>query len=372
MISAIPRRPYAPTLRKLLINNLDITAIPRRYFFEQCAAYCSDESHKERLLEFADPAHTDEFYDYTSRPRRSILEILADFPTVKFPWQIAMSVLPPLRGRQFSISSGGNWRKPKGFDSSYSEVQLTIALVKYRTVLRKVRQGVCSRYIASLKPGMNVMIKLERGSWSSQNYGIKGSTALDRMLAGGRPILMIAPGTGVAPMRALAWQMRLFMRKMTEKLKIKDYVQPKAVLVFGNRNREKDFLYRQEWGSLNVEVWEAWSRMSREKVYVQDKIREHAAEVWQMLRPVARDALGAPLDAPAGTTKRSLYSPDEEEEAAPGEGFVLVCGSSGKMPIAVRRALVDIFVKEGQMDEEKAEHLLRQMESTGRYLQETW
>jgi sulfite reductase alpha subunit-like flavoprotein len=173
-------------------------------------------------------------------------------------------------------------------------------------------------------------------------------------------------------MRALAWQRRLFMRKMTEKLKIKDYVQPKAVLVFGNRNREKDFLYRQEWGSLNVEVWEAWSRMSREKVYVQDKIREHAAEVWQMLRPVARDALGAPLDAPAGTTKRSLYSPDEEEEAAPGEGFVLVCGSSGKMPIAVRRALVDIFVKEGEMDEEKAEQLLRQMESTGRYLQETW
>jgi sulfite reductase alpha subunit-like flavoprotein len=58
-------RPHS-TLRDILTNNLDITAIPKRFFFQVIAHYTADVTHKERLLEFANPSFTDEFYDYTS------------------------------------------------------------------------------------------------------------------------------------------------------------------------------------------------------------------------------------------------------------------------------------------------------------------
>lgn len=54
------------TLRDILTNNLDITAIPKRFFFQAIAHHTADATHKERLLEFANPSFTDEFYDYTS------------------------------------------------------------------------------------------------------------------------------------------------------------------------------------------------------------------------------------------------------------------------------------------------------------------
>lgn len=60
------RAPPNSTLRFILTNNLDITAIPKRFFFQAIAHYTADATHKERLLEFANPSFTDEFYDYTS------------------------------------------------------------------------------------------------------------------------------------------------------------------------------------------------------------------------------------------------------------------------------------------------------------------
>ena len=72
------------TLRSLLIDYLDVKAIPRRSFFSTIAHYTEDERHKERLLEFTNPEYLDELWDYTSRPRRSILEVLHEFDTSKF------------------------------------------------------------------------------------------------------------------------------------------------------------------------------------------------------------------------------------------------------------------------------------------------
>src|SRR5690242_180328 len=93
------------TLRQLLTNHLDILSIPRRSFFAQLAHYTNDEFHRDRLMEFTDPEYIDELYDYTSRPRRSILEVLQEFESVKIPWQRVCSIIPALRGRQFSIAS---------------------------------------------------------------------------------------------------------------------------------------------------------------------------------------------------------------------------------------------------------------------------
>ena len=97
---------HSVTFRRLLREYLDLTAIPRRSFFSLVAHFTKDEFHKDRLLEFTKPEYIDELYDYTTRPRRSILEVLQEFDSVKIPWQWAAHVLPGLRGRQFSIASG--------------------------------------------------------------------------------------------------------------------------------------------------------------------------------------------------------------------------------------------------------------------------
>jgi len=140
------------TLRDLLIHNLDITSIPKRHFFEMAALYTDDPMHRERLLEFTNPVYTDEFYDYTTRPRRSILEVLQDFPSVKVPWKVATSFFPIIRGREYSIATGGSLATYHK-DHNFIRFQIIVALVKYRTVLKKIRQGLCSRYLASLPEG---------------------------------------------------------------------------------------------------------------------------------------------------------------------------------------------------------------------------
>lgn len=355
-----------PTLRDILTHNLDITAIPRRSFLGACAHFTTDETHKTKLQEFSNPAFTDEYFDYTTRPRRSILEILHDFPTVRLDFRHALALFPRLRGRQFSISSGGALRQPNGKDTTI--FHLTIALVRYRTVLRKIRQGVCSRYIASLQPGTKLAATLSDGSLNV--------TAEDSLVFH-RPLLLIAPGTGVAPMRSLLWERDQVLNQEDElraievgsENSVSDVPRAKTVLLFGGRNRNGDFLYEHEWRDfkLGVDVLVAWSRDQREKVYVQDVIRREAKLVWAMLRPwelcrPRREGEGG--DPHAG-----------EEEGDPnwtGDGTVIVCGSSGKMPMAVRAAIVDAFAEGFGGDREKAEEGVKWLEREGRYLQETW
>lgn len=354
-----------PTLRDLLTHNLDITAIPRRSFLGACAHFTTDETHKTKLQEFSNPAYTDEYFDYTTRPRRSILEILHDFPTVQIPFNNALALFPRLRGRQFSISSGGVLRQP--FTRETTIFHLTIALVKYRTVLRKVRQGVCSRYIASLKPGTEIAATL---SDSSLNVTTEDYTILRR------PMLLIAPGTGVAPMRSLIWERDMLLDQEDELQTIEHgpekgpvkLPRAKTVLLFGGRNRNKDFLYEHEWQNegLGIDVLAAWSRDQREKIYVQDIIRREAALVWAMLRPweLVRPPVAKEGDEDAVEPKA--------DPAWTGDGTVIVCGSSGKMPMAVRAAIVDVFTQGFGGDSEKAEEGVKWLEREGRYLQETW
>lgn len=136
-----PRNMYpleASTFRELLIHNLDITAVPNRTFLKQLRRHTEDEREKERLLELTQVANTQEFYDYTSRPRRTILEVLEDFPGVKIPARYALDTFPQIRGRLFSIANHCRDHHDSEFLSR--TVQILVALVEYKTIIRKPRQ----------------------------------------------------------------------------------------------------------------------------------------------------------------------------------------------------------------------------------------
>lgn len=229
------------TLRELLMHHLDINAIPRRSFFAAIAHFTDDEAQKERLIEFTKPELFDELYDYTTRPRRSIVEVLQEFNTVKLPYRWITAIFPVIRGRQFSIASGGALKHgPNGT----TRFELLVAIVKYRTVIRKTRQGLCTRYMADLKPGTKLAVHLSKS-------GMK--VALDL------PAVMIGPGTGVAPLRSMIYE-----RAITSE------ANEGETLIFGNRNRASDFFFEQEWQTLKqsrgLQVLTAFSR---------DQVSEH-------------------------------------------------------------------------------------------------
>ena len=324
------------TLRILLTERLDLTAIPRRSFFSLIAHFTEDQFHKDRLLEFTKPEYIDELYDYTTRPRRSILEVLQEFESVKIPWQWAANVLPKLRGRQFSIASGGQLKVTQ---KGHARFDLLVAIVKYKTVIKKIREGVCTRYLATLPVGTEIRVGLQKG-------GLVVNETEAR-----RPVLMIGPGTGVAPMRSLIKERQHWLEQtealaqgtINENCSRAQGIE-KDVLIFGCRNQAADYFYQDEWRTLveqiPLAVFTAFSRDQDHKFYVQDVIRQQASSVHRLLVELG--------------------------------GVVYVCGSSGKMPKAVRAALADVFRKEGNIDERAAEKYLESMEKEGRYQQETW
>lgn len=322
------------TLRILLTDYLDIKSIPRRSFFSAIAHYTTDAMHKDRLLEFTKPEYIDELWDYTTRPRRSILEILHEFDSVKIPWQHAASVLPVLRGRQFSIASGGELKRTADGGTKF---ELLIAIVKYQTVIKKIREGVCTRYLSVLRPGSTVKVHLQRGGLNSSVKQLTG------------PSVLVGPGTGVAPLRSMIWEKAAIAKAYrAEKSDVEPPIGP-TVLVFGGRNRTSDFFFEEEWKKLteaiDLKVLTAFSRDQRQKFYVQDVIRENFDMLFNILHDLS--------------------------------GSVYICGSSGKMPQAVREALIETF-QNGNKDEdekftrEQAERYLAEMEKVGRYKQETW
>ena len=377
------------TLRALLRNHFDILSIPRRSFFTLISHFTTDVSHRERLLEFTRPDLLDEFYDYTTRPRRSILEVLQEFDSVKIPWEYAAAAFPRIRGRQFSIASGGALRQ--GDTPGTTRVQLLVAIVQYRTVIKRIRRGLCTRYLAALAPGTKLNVTIGRGS---------GSGSMDT--GPSRPAIMVGPGTGVAPLRSMIYE-RLENASAASEAKgdggaeddetgrereARGHSPPQMLLFFGSRNREKDYFFEDEWrdlgalsqtpitfyppenhhppksGQANLDVITAFSRdpsepaessragreMKKGKVYVQDVIREHAGPVRElMLRRNAR---------------------------------IFVSGSSGGMPAAVGAAVVDALVggdaeerdeSEGKsMNREDAEAWVAQMRKSGDWWEECW
>ncbi|KAK5118402.1 hypothetical protein LTR62_002916 [Meristemomyces frigidus] len=324
------------TLRWLLTNVLDIMSIPRRSFFSALSHFASTTTEdqryqKERLLELANPELIDELWDYTTRPKRTILEVMMDFTTIRIPWQYALTTLPIMKGRQFSIASGGVGKVDK---QGRTKVELLVAIADPPSPIIKWRRryGVCTRYITALEVGQQLSIGLQPGYLDVKPKEIHV------------PVVMIGPGTGLAPMRSMIQQRLLWAREMG--VRGAGRRLEGDMLFFGCRSESADFFFREEWEELaeseGLTVLTAFSRdKARPRQYVQDLVREQRVAV-----------------------RRALVE---------REGKVYVCGSSGNMPKGVREALVDVLADE-EMDFTRgdAEVSLDRMEKAGRYKQETW
>jgi len=324
------------TLRWLLENVIDIMSIPRRSFFANLAYFAGsstedEEFQKERLLELANPELIDELWDYTTRPKRTILEVMMDFTTIQIPWQYTLSALPLMRGRQFSIASGGHLKQDA---EGRTRVQLLVAIADPPSPIIKWRRryGVCTRYMLTLRPGQKINIGMQQGYLDVRPSELEA------------PVIMVGPGTGVAPMRAMVHQRHDWAKERDAKATGK--CLEGDILVFGCRGTDTDYFFRDEWETLaradGLETHTAFSRDKNEpRSYVQDQIRKNAKAVYRAMHEL--------------------------------NGRIYVCGSSGNMPKGVREAFLDVLVEQNtSMTREEAEAYLDGMEKAGRYKQETW
>ncbi|NWZ90552.1 NDOR1 oxidoreductase, partial [Nesospiza acunhae] len=253
-----PLLPQPCTIQYLVTHYLDISCVPRRSFFELLASFSMNELEQEKLQEFSSAQGQEELYSYCNRPRRTTLEVLWDFPhsTCAIPADYLLDLIPRIRPRAFSIASS--------LLAHPERMQILVAVVRYKTRLSKPRRGLCSTWLASLNP--------EQGDVRVPLWVKKGGMKFPADPA--TPVIMIGPGTGVAPFRA-AIQERVALGRRGN------------CLFFGCRHQSKDFYCQTEWEELVTKgfltLFTAFSRDQEEKVYVQHRIRENGKLVWELL-----------------------------------------------------------------------------------------
>ena len=266
------------------------------HFLEKKFLAKAAEKGAAKLAELLKPENAAALTEYTSarNATRDYVDVLREFPEVKFTPQEFCDHLRVLAIRLYSISSS--------LKAHAESVHLTVATVRWQAHGRK-RGGVCSTFLA------------ER--WGGEiTAGVFGQTQKHFRLPDDRntPVIMVGPGTGVAPFRAF--------------LEDREATGSKGVnwLFFGDQRRSQDFFYREQF-----EGWQkngllsrldlAFSRDQAEKVYVQHRMREQGAEIWKWISEGA---------------------------------YFYVCGDKNKMAADVHAELIAITEKHGGKSPEEA------------------
>ncbi|MFE6844832.1 molybdopterin-dependent oxidoreductase [Streptomyces sp. NPDC057686] len=237
---------------------------------------------------------------------RQPVDILAEFP-VRLRAQEWAERLKRLRPRLYSISSSP-LVDPR-------EVSLTVSVLRYEGPGGRQRKGVASTFLADAGPGTEVPLFVQRSAHFRPPAGAD------------TPAVMVGPGTGIAPFMAFLEHRRALGHHGGN------------WLFFGEQRRATDFHYREELEELHrhgtlSRLDLAFSRDQRTKVYVQDRMREHGAQLWSWLQDGAH-----------------FY----------------VCGDASRMAKDVDQALHDIAVAHGGLDEDEAAAYLKRLSADKRY-----
>lgn len=309
------------TLEQLFICYLDFMGIPRRYFFELLSFFCTDERERDQLKYFSSATGYQELYEYNHKSKRSYLDVLMDFPSARPPLQYLFDLIGFIKPRPFSISSS-NKACPDSID-------ITMVVVKYKSIINRMKHGICSTWLAGLTPDMNVKIPL---------YVRKGTLVFPTDLS--TPVIMVGPGTGCAIFRSFLQERNWLIQNLVVPL----CVGPTAFF-FGCRSSIQDYLYQPEWQQLiqlkaltHFQV--AFSRDQEQKFYVYHSMELNKELLWDLI----------------SKQNARFY----------------ISGKADKMPQDVRKTLIKIFIELGNMTEEEAQTYLRTMETQNRYMTETW
>jgi len=292
-------------LAEALRENLEVTSVSRAILNK-----IHEISPTDRLANLLQDSAKDELKEYLWG--RWIADALRDFAPDGLQAEQLAGILRKLPPRLYSIASS-----PLAHED---EVHLTVASVRYQSHNQQ-RKGVASTYLADLvQKGDTIPIYTQQ----NKNFRLPES--------GDTPIIMVGPGTGIAPFRS-------FVEHRSEL-----GAKGKSWLFFGDQHYSYDFLYQLEWqdhlksGALS-KIDAAFSRDQPEKVYVQDKMREQSKELYAWLQEGAH-----------------FY----------------VCGDAERMAKDVHETLIGVVEQEGAMSREAAEEFVAGLKKEKRYQRDVY
>jgi methionine synthase reductase len=290
------------TVRDIVAECLDLESIPKKALVRTLADYCSDEAQRDQLYLMSSIRGKDMFRDKVEREAANVVELLEAYPSCKPPIEALMAILPALSPRYYSIASSP-FVQP-------SRVKIAFSLVNWTTVSGKRKRGLCTHWLLNLckliGPDTDIMDEDKPPCFVPLSH----SPAKDFKLPEdpSTPIIMVGPGTGVAPFVGFIQHRVVISEELEEeKRSMKDRcegmwrgmslelddecVEERCVgsmwLFFGCRDQHKDFLYKSELQRLHnsgaMSLSTAFSREGPEKVYVQTRMRENGARLVDLL-----------------------------------------------------------------------------------------
>lgn len=316
--------PTPCTIRSALAYFTDLNGAPTRSLLERLSKFVTMPEHKSRLLHLASKEGKDDFHHYVTNRKMCIAELFETYPSFKLNEDNLggfFEVMPRLKGREFTISSSSTVQP--------SRVAITVGVIqedKPGEPSGRVLKGVASTYLKEIcSIGAQPLVFVKESTFKMPT---------DPSV----PIILIGPGTGIAPMRAFLQERRHQVSTLGH-----DEVG-ETVLFFGCRKKDEDFIYKDELlqyvdDRILAKLHTAFSREQAKKVYVQHLLEREAENVWGMLEQGAH---------------------------------VYVCGATG-MGKEVQAALVDICQKGGGLSSvDEAKSFVKDLQQAGRYIQELW
>ena len=288
------------TLREVLIDGVSLSPAPDMLF--QFISYLTGGDRKQKAKALADGQDPD-----GDAATLDVLAALQKFPGIRPDPEAFIEALDPLQPRVYSISSS--------LKCNPGRVSLTVDAVRYQVEMR-TRLGVASTFLASrVKPGDKIKVYVQK----AQHFALPADP--------NKPIIMVGPGTGLAPFRAFLQERQAINAPGPN------------WLYFGHQRSDYDFFYEDELKAMRksghlTRLTLAWSRDGKEKIYVQHRMRDDGRDLWDW---ISRGA------------------------------HIYVCGDALRMAKDVERALVDVVAEHGKRSAEDAARYVAELKKNDRY-----
>ncbi|GHP03156.1 hypothetical protein PPROV_000191100 [Pycnococcus provasolii] len=328
MCEGIPHVPCPCSVRHVFSHCVDISGALKKSLVRSLAPFCKKAEERSRMAHLASKDGAKDFEKHVAN-HDGLLQILTAFPSCAPPLACLLDALPPLAPRLYSLTSA--------MCDDGERLSAALSVVEYAAKDGTSRRGVASTWLervasassSSSSPSGAIGVHLRKSAGFRPPVDVVGSS-----------VIMVGPGTGVAPYRGFLKERKFALTSASA-----DATRGDWMLFFGCRHPEEDYLYREEFekhaadGTLTKLVT-AFSRVDGQpKSYVQHRLKELGKDVNAAL------ARGA---------------------------SIFVCGDGAGMAKDVRAAFADIMVTHGEMTGGEAEMALQKMVSDGRYVTEVW
>ena len=313
--------PCPSTYRTALMHYVDITSTVKQHVLTELIGHTKDDADLKLLKGVLEnnEAGKELYNEWIVKDNRHITSLLKDLPSCRPPLDLLLELLPRLQCRYYSISSSPKMHK--------DTIHITAVVVDWVSRTGRREKGVATNWLKLKTPGNNELSRVPIFVRHT-NFRLPDKPQL--------PVLMVGPGTGLAPFRGFI-QDRYMQKENGKEV-------GNTTLYFGCRHQKEDYIYEEELkkfvenGAI-TDLKVAFSRDQAEKIYVTHKLKENMAEIWELIK---------------------------------SNGHLYVCGDAKHMAKDVHDIVLESVKIHGGKTVEQAQNFIKSITNKGRYSVDVW